>query len=67
MFIPDPDFFSSLTSDPESDNNKKGKKTLVIVVFWSHKLHKIEDYRYQSFPTATEKDCSQLTKNLKYF
>jgi hypothetical protein len=52
MFIPDPDFFHPGSLIPSPTTTKRGEKQLVVVIFWCHKLHKIEDY--QIILTATE-------------
>jgi hypothetical protein len=42
--IPDPDFYPSRIPDPKRVPKERGEKKFVIILFFSHKFHKIEYY-----------------------
>ncbi len=42
--IPDPDFYPSRIPDPKTETKERGEKIFVILLFCSHKFHKIEYY-----------------------
>jgi hypothetical protein len=70
LFIPDPDFFPSCILDPESNKKRKKNKRKNFLhcnitsptAEGCLKFHKIKNYLH--FLTGTEKELSQLTKEI---